>query len=225
MGQREQFQNELDDLERLIQSEADQIRRSLARVIDMFRSDSPHVGVEIIANDDPIDALYLEVERDAASVLALQQPVAADLRLVLAVIHINHNLERIGDQCVNIAKLFELSRPEPFPLDLIHDFTSMASQADQMLSVAMLSFAERDVAAARSLVSLDQAVNLAHHRFAQRMDENGGIAALGESGLHGVLISRALERIGDNCVDIGEQVEYLVTGEFVEFTDASLPSG
>ncbi len=224
MGQREQFQTELDELERLIQSEADRIRRSLVRVIDLFQGDDSHTAVQIIADDDPIDSLYLEVEREAASVLARQQPVAADLRLVLAIIHINHNLERIGDQCVNIAKLFELARDTPFPPELIHDFTSMASRVDQMLTVAMGALTERDVTAARSLLELDKSVNLAHHRFSARMEDNGGAASLGESGLHGVLISRALERIGDNCVDIGEQVEYLVTGEFVEFTDASLPT-
>ena len=160
-----------------------------------------------------------------ASLLARQAPVAVDLRLVLAVVHINHNLERIGDQCVNIAKLFHLTKYTPIPPNLIHDFTVMASRADDMLAIAMGSFANRDLEGAQSLVNLDQAVNTAHHRFSERLldiDDTG--ESLREASLRAVLISRSLERIGDNCVDIGEQTAYLITGEFAEFTDASQPS-
>ena len=166
---REQFHNELSDLEELIQDEARRIRVSLARVVDMLQSGSGAIADEIIAADDAIDVLYIQVERDVASILGRQAPVAVDLRLVLAVVHINHNLERIGDQCVNIAKLFELTRESPIPANLIHDFTAMASRADEMLGLAMSSFAERDLEAAKSLVALDQSVNLAHHRFSERL--------------------------------------------------------
>ncbi len=106
---REQFHSELSDLEELIQDEARTIRVSLARVVDMLQTGSGEVAEEIIAGDDAIDLLYVQVERDVASILSRQAPVAVDLRLVLAVVHINHNLERIGDQCVNIAKLFQLT--------------------------------------------------------------------------------------------------------------------
>lgn len=219
---REQFHNELSDLEELIQDEARRIRVSLARVVDMLQSGSGAIADEIIAADDAIDVLYIQVERDVASILGRQAPVAVDLRLVLAVVHINHNLERIGDQCVNIAKLFELTRESPIPANLIHDFTAMASRADEMLGLAMSSFAERDLEAAKSLVALDQSVNLAHHRFSERLlDIEGEGESIVQSSLRAVLISRCLERIGDNCVDIGEQTAYLITGEFAEFTDAS----
>ncbi len=125
---------------------------------------------------------------------------------MLAVVHINHNLERIGYQCVNIAKLFELTKATPIPANLIHDFTAMASRADEMLGLAMSSFANRDLEIASSLVTLDQSVNLAHHRFSDRLldiDDDG--ESIREASLRAVLISRCLERIGDNCVDIGEQ--------------------
>ncbi len=222
---RERFHAELDELEAAVQEEAGRIRVSLARVIDMLQSGSPAIADEIIAADDPIDQLYITVERNVASLLARQAPVAVDLRLVLAVVHINHNLERIGDQCVNIAKLFHLTKYTPIPPNLIHDFTVMASRADDMLAIAMGSFANRDLEGAQSLVNLDQAVNTAHHRFSERLldiDDTG--ESLREASLRAVLISRSLERIGDNCVDIGEQTAYLITGEFAEFTDASQPS-
>jgi phosphate transport system protein len=216
---RAQFHEELSSLEAAVQEEAQRIQASIARVVDMLQTGSVHQADEIILADTAIDNLYLAVEHDVASLLARQAPVAVDLRLVLAVVHINHNLERIGDQCVNIAKLHRLTSESPIPNGLIHDFTAMASRADEMLSLAMASFANRDLDAARSLVELDQSVNMAHHRFSQRLldvdDE------IGETALRAVLISRALERIGDNCVDIGEQVAYIITGEFVEFTDAS----
>ena len=201
------------------------IRVSLSRVVDMLQTGSGELAEEIIAGDDAIDVLYVQVERDVASILSRQAPVAVDLRLVLAVVHINHNLERIGDQCVNIAKLFQLTIDTPIPANLIHDFTAMSSRADEMLALAMSSFANRNLEGAKSLVSLDQSVNLTHHRFTERLlDIEAETGSLVEASLRAVLISRCLERIGDNCVDIGEQTAYLITGEFAEFTDASRAS-
>ena len=99
----------------------------------------------------------------------------------------------------------------------------MASRAEEMIRVALDSFANRDVAGAESLVDLDELIDRTNRRVVKHILELGGDPRPREWGLRMLLVSRCLERIGDHAVDIGEQIAYLVTGEFREFTDASHP--
>ena len=149
--------------------------------------------------------------------------MAVDLRFVLAVIHVNQHLERIGDQCVNIAKLSRLFVAQPLTPELLEDFTVMGNQASGMIAIAMQSFTQRDLDQAESLVELDQVINERNHGLARRIIEGGFDESSIEMPLRAMLIARAIERIGDNAVDIGEQTAYLVTAAFREFTDASHP--
>ena len=177
----------------------------------------------MIAGDDGVDRVYLQVEHGVESLLARQSPVAVDLRFVLAVIHVNQNLERIGDQCVNIAKLSKLFVQQPLTPELLEDFTVMGNQASGMIATAMSSFIQRDLEQAESLVELDQVINERNHGLARRIIEGGFDETTIEMPLRAMLIARAIERIGDNAVDVGEQTAYLVTAAFREFTDASHP--
>jgi len=170
-----------------------------------------------------VDRVYLQVEHGVESLLARQSPVAVDLRFVLAVIHVNQNLERIGDQCVNIAKLSRLFVQQPLTPELLEDFTVMGNQASGMIATAMASFTQRDLEQAESLVELDQVINERNHGLARRIIEGGFDESAIEMPLRAMLVARAIERIGDNAVDIGEQTAYLVTAAFREFTDASHP--
>ena len=99
----------------------------------------------------------------------------------------------------------------------------MGSRAEEMIRVAMTSFAERDLAGAESLVDLDELIDRANRRVVEHVLDLGLDPELREWGLRMIVVSRCLERIGDHAVDIGEQTAYLVTGEFREFTDASHP--
>src|SRR5689334_14995339 len=126
---RESFQHQLDEVEALIQDEGRLCRRSLDQVLLSLRSGNAERAQAVIAADDELDALYLRVESNIESLLARQSPVAIDLRLVLAMIHINQHLERIGDQCVNIAKLLLLLDGTPFARELADEFTVMGNQA------------------------------------------------------------------------------------------------
>ena len=178
----------------------------------------------MIAFDDEVDARYLEISQGIEQLLARQTPVAVDLRLVLAVLHINLGLERMADLCVTIAKLTKLTaelRPDE---TLVEAFEEMGARAEEMTRVAMRSFAERDVAGAESLVDLDELIDRANRRVVKHVLELDR-SSLQEWGLRMIIVSRCLERIGDHAVDIGEQTAYLVTGEFREFTDASHPEG
>jgi phosphate transport system protein len=156
-------------------------------------------------------------------VLARQTPVAIDLRLVLAMLHVNLHLERMADYSVTIAKLTKLvADVEPDPM-LLQSLEEMGERAEEMIRVALDSLANRDLAAAESLVDLDELIDRSNRRFVERVVEIVAEPGLREWVLRMVLVSRTLERIGDHAVDIGEQVAYLLTAEFREFTDASHP--
>ena len=148
--------------------------------------------------------------------------MATDLRLVLALLHDNLHLERMGDLCVTIAKLTKLSKDLPPDDFLLEGFKEMGERAEQMIRVAMrLARRSATVIAAESLLELDELIDRANRRVVNRLLEIGHDLEQREWGLRMILVSRCLERIGDHAVDIGEQTAYLVTGEFREFTDAS----
>jgi phosphate transport system protein len=179
----------------------------------------------VIAFDDDVDAIYFGIEEGIQTLLARQTPVAIDLRLALAILHINLHLERMADYCVTIAKLTKLVDELEGDEALTEIFDEMGSRAEEMIRVALDSFVERDLAGAESLVELDELIDRANRRVVKYVLDLGGDESTREWGLRMILVSRCLERIGDHAVDIGERTAYLVTGEFREFTDASHPEG
>ena len=217
----ETLQEELDALQASLLEEGELVLRALRGSINSLRESDPELADEVIAFDDEVDALYLGLQQSIEALLARQNPVAGDLRFVLAVLHSNLHLERMADLCVTIAKLTKLAHGLPPDETLVEGFDEMASRAEEMIRVALDSFAERDVAGAESLVDLDELIDRANRRVVSYILDLGGDTEKREWGLRMLLISRCLERIGDHAVDIGEQTAYLVTGEFREFTDAS----
>ena len=220
---RTSFQSELDQLEAGLQEEGALVLRALRGALNALAQRDVELADEVIAFDDDIDRLYLQIEEGIPSLLARQTPVATDLRLVLAILHVNLHLERIGDYCVTIAKLTKLvADVEPDPA-LVQSLQEMGERAEEMIRVALDSFSSRDLDGAESLVDLDELIDRSNRRFVERVVELLGKRELREWVLRMVLVSRTLERIGDHAVDIGEQVAYLLTAEFREFTDASHP--
>jgi phosphate transport system protein len=215
------FQQELDGLERSLTAEGDLVLRSLRAAVEAVCTQDAELADEVIAFDDDVDAQFFEVEQGIELLLARQTPVASDLRLVLALLHDNLHLERMGDLCVTIAKLTKLTQGLPPDDTLLTGFREMGERAEQMIRVALESLGQRDQAAAESLLELDELIDRANRRVVNRLLEIGGDHETREWGLRMILVSRCLERIGDHAVDIGEQTAYLVTGEFREFTDAS----
>jgi phosphate transport system protein len=215
------FQEELDRLQANLQEEAELVLRSLRGAMNALEQQDAELADEVIAFDDEVDDRYLAIGQGIEQLLARQTPVAVDLRLVLAVLHINLGLERMADLCVTISKLTKLTASLENDPTLIEAFEEMGSRAEEMIRVAMRSFAERDAGAAESLVDLDELIDRANRRVVERILDFGADDELREWGLRMTVVSRCLERIGDHAVDIGEQTAYLVTGEFREFTDAS----
>jgi phosphate transport system protein len=213
----------LDRLEAQLQEEGQRVASAIHGAIRALQERDVELAEEVIAFDDEIDRLFLAIESSIQSMLALQTPVARDLRLLLAMLHINLLLERSADGCVTIAKLSRLvADAEPDPA-LVEVLTEMGERSEQMLRVAMDSFARRDLAGAESLVELDELIDRANRRFVERLVDVMAEPELREWGLRMVVVARTIERIGDRTVDIGEQTAYLLTAEFREFTDASHP--
>jgi phosphate transport system protein len=215
------FQEELDRLEAGLQEEGALVRRALRGAVAALVDHDEALADEVIAFDDEVDERYFAIEEGIQELLARQTPVATDLRLVLAVLHVNLHLERAADYCVTIAKLVKLAPDIPGHPTLVEGFQEMGTRAEEMIEVAMDAFAKRDVAEAESLVELDELIDRANRRIVQHVLSLGADPQLQEWGLRMMIVSRCLERIGDHAVDVGERVAYLVTGEFREFTDAS----
>jgi phosphate transport system protein len=211
----------LDRLEAQLQEEGQRVISAVQGAVRALHENDAELADEVIAFDDEVDRLFLDIEGSIQSLLALQGPVARDLRLLLAMLHINLLLERSADGCVTVAKLTQLvSDAEPDPA-LVEVLTEMGERAEQMLRVALDSFAQRDLAGAERLVELDELIDRANRRFVERLVDVVAEPELREWGLRMVVVARTIERIGDRAVDIGEQTAYLLTGQFREFTDAS----
>jgi phosphate transport system protein len=198
---------------------------TLGRTMEALEQQDVELAQMVVQDDDRIDGRYLEVHQGILSLLARQAPVATDLRLVAALLDVIKHVERMGDQCVNIAKLIPISGHEP-PIDaqLLSTIVEMGRHAAALVEQAKRAFAARDVALAEDLVARDVQINRLNRDAFQLALEAGEDPDTREWAMTMLLVSRALERIGDNAVDIGEQTAFVVTGLFREFTDASHPA-
>ena len=223
MGMRVSFQEELDQLEASLQEEGELVLRVLRGALNALGQGDVELADDVIAFDDDVDRHYIQIEEGIQSLLARQTPVAIDLRLVLAMLHTNLHLERMADYCVTIAKLTKLVADVEGDPTVMQSLQEMGERAEEMIRVALDAFANRDLQAAESLVELDELIDRSNRRFVERVVEIVSEPGIREWVLRMVLVSRTLERIGDHAVDIGEQISYLLTAEFREFTDASHP--
>ena len=214
----------LDRLEAQLQEEGQRVVSAVHGAVRALAERDVELGDEVIAFDDEIDRIFLEVQNGIQSVLALQTPVARDLRLLLAMLHINLLLERTADGAVTVAKLSTLVHDAEPDVALLDVLVEMGERAEEMVRVALDSFARRDLAGAESLVERDDAIDRANRRFVERLVDLMAEPELREWGLRMVVAARTIERIGDRAVDIGEQTAYLLTAQFREFSDASHPA-
>jgi phosphate transport system protein len=213
----------VESVEADLQEEGAKVLSALRGAVRALVQHDDELAEEVIAFDDEVDESFLAIKHSIETLLALQQPVARDLRLILALLHINLLLERSADGCVTIAKLSKLAGdPDPDPT-LLEVLVEMGERAEEMCRVALDAFDRRDLAGAQSLVELDELIDRANRRFVERLVDVMGDPAMREWGLRMVVAARTLERIGDRAVDIGEQTAFLITGEFREFGDASHP--
>jgi phosphate transport system protein len=216
------FQEELARLEEQALGALDLVVVTLDRTLEALHHRDIELAAIVIADDDRIDGRYLEVHQGILSLLALQAPVASDLRVVAALLHVIKHAERMGDQCVNIAKLLPITGHEP-PVDepILAMVEKMGALARSEVGQSKQAFALRDMALAVDLVRQDEEINQLNKECFQRAVEIGTDPDVREWAMTMMLVARAIERIGDNAVDVGEQVAFVVSGLFREFSDAS----
>jgi len=221
---RTSYHEDLQRLEGQALGAFDLIHRSLERTIEAVENRDFGLAEFVIADDDQVDGRYLEVHQGLITLLATQSPVATDLRLISALLHVIKGVERMGDQCVNICKLIPVAGPNP-PADeeLLIRIGRMGRQANRQLLQAKEAFATRDEALAQDLVRQDDLIDRLNRECFTIALDIGDDHDRREWAMTMLLAARAIERIGDNAVDVGEQVAFIVTGLFREFEDASHP--
>jgi phosphate transport system protein len=221
---RDAFQEELAGLETQALGALDLVVGTLDRTIEALEHRDIELAAIVVADDDRIDGRYLEVHQGILSLLALQAPVASDLRLVAALLHVIKHAERMGDQCVNVAKLLPIAGQDaPVREEMLSRVIRMGRLARSQVAQSKQAFLLRDETLAEDLVRQDDAIDRLNRECFALAVEIGEDIDTREWAMTALLMARAFERVGDNAVDVGEQVAFVVTGLFREFSDASHP--
>lgn len=216
---RRHFHEELSSLEMDILAMGEIAERAIGESMEALRKHDVVKADEVIVADDELDDLYLSVEQRTLELLALQTPVAVDLRLIAVILHTNGHLERVGDMAVNIAKICKVTRDLPTSENVLTHLQEMADVVRPMLRAALDAFSRRDLELARKLPDMDEPVDRLNRNMYREVAACSGDQELLEWAVRMMIVSRQLERVGDHAVDIAEHVAFLLTGEFQEFSD------
>ncbi|MGD9137976.1 MAG: phosphate signaling complex protein PhoU [Desulfobacterales bacterium] len=212
---RKHFSRELEKIKKQILTLGAKVEDQVRMATQAIDAHDAELAKKIIQSDYAIDELEVEIEEDCLKILALHQPVAVDLRFLIAVIKINNELERIGDQAVNIAERVDaISRD--VQLDHFFDYSSMGEKAREMLKMSLDALVNMDYDLAFSVVMKDDEVDKIKHDAYDRIKlaMSNHPDKLGEL-INLLLISRHLERLADHATNISEEVIYLIEGEIV----------
>jgi len=215
METRHSYREELKAIEDQTLGALDLVGMQLSRALDALIYQDVELAGIVVAADSLIDRCYLELHDGAVTLLARQAPVAGDLRLVAAVLQVIRCIERMGEQCVNIAKLVPLSGYEsPKDKEILDGVQRMGALAHGQITQVNEALRARHVALARDLARQDEQINRLNREVFHRAVEIGDDPEVREWTMSMILVARCLERVGDNTVDIGEQVAFVVTGLF-----------
>jgi phosphate transport system protein len=209
------FQEELELLKaRLLEMGGlaeEQVRRAVAALVERDRDLIPRV----LTSDDPLNALHIELDNRCFTLLALYQPMAVDLRVIVAAVKINTDLERVGDLAVNIAEAAQRYVAHP-PVKRLIDIPRMANIAQAMLRDALDAFVSGDTALAQRVLDEDDALDaLKTQIFRELLTYMLADPTTIEPALDLILVSRHLERIGDHATNVAEDVIFMVSARDV----------
>ena len=214
---RDCFHDSLERLETDVQAQGARVRVALARATRGLVTGNAALCGAVVSADDEVDRRYLDIERRVVDLLGRHAPVASDLRLLTALLHVNLHLERIGDMAVNVAQLGQAVAAAPRSQRWTRHLEQMSEHAVWMVELAMQALATRDAQGSQQLPTLDDRVDELNRSLlaavlapSQPLDQLAWVVHLHDAG-------RQLERAADHAVDIAEQVWFLVTGELVEF--------
>ena len=209
------FQNELERLKKKLLALSAIVEESVERAVRSINTRDVPLAREVIENDRSIDLLEVEVEEECLKILALHQPVAVDLRFVVAVLKINNDLERIGDLAVNIAER-STYLSQKAPIEMPFDFATMEQKTRLMLEKAIDALIQMDLEVAREVGAADDEIDAINREMYNQVSK--GIQDSPDQVdrlIHSLSISRHLERIADYATNIAEDVIYMIEGQIV----------
>ncbi|MGH8923637.1 MAG: phosphate signaling complex protein PhoU [Acidimicrobiia bacterium] len=219
---RSRFHRELTDLEQTLLTVADRAEQMVALAVDSVCIPDMDKAAQVMALDQWVDKTYLDVHNRWMAVMALQQPIAGDLRMMSVLLHLNTTLERMGDQCVNIAKLAQVTFGLPRSERIVAQIREMGDLVRPMIRTGVEALVRRDLEEARLLPAMDEPVDRLNRNMYKEVVDCGPDPAVLEWATRMMMVSRALERIGDQVVDIAEQTAFLLTGEMMEFNEEAI---
>lgn len=214
----EHLRREIESLKQKLLAMSAVTEASVANAVRAIVERSEDLAKAVIQSDVDVDEMEVEIEEDCLKILALHQPVAIDLRFIIAVLKINSDLERVGDLAVNIAeRAVYLATHEK--IDMPFDFTSMATKVQKMLTNSIDSLVNLDTRLAHRVRAQDDQVdamnremyNLVKNSFVEKPEHANTM-------LHALSVGRHLERIADHATNIAEEVIYLVEAEIIRHT-------
>lgn len=213
---RNQFNHQLKELNLKILKMGAMVQEIIQKAMEALVSQNRALAQQVIEIDDAIDALELEIEMNCMNLIALQQPMAKDLRVIGTALKIITDLERMGDHAVNIAKTAMDIGQEPFIKPLV-DLPQMAKLTQGMVKKSLDAFMALDVEKARAVAEDDEAVDQIYLKlYTELINKMIEEQAVIRQATHLLFIGRYLERIADHATNIGERVIYIVTGEKIE---------
>ncbi len=207
---------ELEETKNLVLKMAGLVKEAVDRAIESLNKQSVELAEEVIKGDDQIDQMEVEIERRCIRMIALYQPEAVDLRLIMGIYKIVSDLERIADEAENIAERSILLAQEP-PLKPYVNLTLMAANVKSMIEDAVLSFFQRDTSLAKKVIERDDMVDELYHQVQRELitymlEDPRNI----KRSMHLSFIARHFERMADHAENIAEMTIYWSEGEVVK---------
>ena len=216
------FHAELEELERKVLSMVDRAEQMVEMAVQAVTTDDFDLARRVIDTDQEIDDTYLEVHNDWTTLMARNQPLGSDLRKMTVLIQLNVTFERMGDQAVNIAKMCLFSEGLPRVERISDQIREMGDLVRPMIRTAIEAYVRGDVDEARLLPAMDHPVDRLNANMYKETVAVRDNPQLLEWATKMLMVSRALERVGDQAVDFAEQAAYLITGERAEFVEDGL---
>jgi len=219
------FHDELARLKERVLHMSSRAEDAVGRAVDAFLAKDPEGARSVTTGDWELDALEVAIDDQVTSLLALHQPVARDLRLILAALKITNDLERVGDHAVNIAQSARTFATLP-PVDPEPQLVEMARCVRAMLSDALTAFVKGDAAAGREVCRQDDQVDALHRSIFQTwLPRMGQRPEVIDAAMELMRVSRNLERVADLATNIAEDVVFLVEGTSIKHHAEARPSG
>lgn len=214
---RKTFHEELDDLQQDVYKMCEQVDKQVNKSLDALLARDRELAEQVVKDDDVVDEMHMSIEERSLSMLARQQPVAKDMRLLSSILKIGLHLERMGDYAFNIAKIVRRLKDGAESKEILDIFQDMAQTTREVVAGSIKVLKERDLKLAHALPETDVRIDDDFKKLIRVLgtclsDESCDV----DWSTAMILASRNIERLADHAVDIGEQVIYLVTGELEE---------